>query len=71
MYIYTDDRSDVDMLITFKDTNNERHIRRIFHYAKKGVHYVFHPIVWISNQSMVAGATTKLLSEKDLVHKVQ
>jgi hypothetical protein len=33
--IYMDTRSEVGMIITFKDVNNARHIRHIFNFVKQ------------------------------------
>ena len=35
--IFMDNRSAVDMSVTFKDTKNAHHIRRHFHFVKQGV----------------------------------
>ena len=71
IHIYMDNRSAVDMSITFKDTKNSRHIRRRFHFVKQGVEDEWHLLVWLSNVAMVADGMTKVLPKKDLLHKVQ
>jgi hypothetical protein len=43
--IYMDNRSAVDTSITFKNTKNARHIRRIFHVMKQGIQYEWHTLV--------------------------
>jgi hypothetical protein len=58
VYIYMDNRSAVDMNISFKDTKNARHIRRINHFVKQGVQDEWHTLAWIRNQSMVADRRT-------------
>ena len=64
--IFMDNRSAVDMSISFKDTKNARHIRRRFHFVKQGVEQNWHKLIWISNEFMVADVTTKILSKKPL-----
>jgi hypothetical protein len=63
--------SAVDMIITFKDMKNTRHVRRIFRVVKQCVQYEWPTLVMISNQSMVADGMAKCLAKKDLLHKIQ
>jgi hypothetical protein len=49
--IYMDNRSAVDMSITFKDIDNTMHISRTFYFVKQGVRDEWHTLVWISNKS--------------------
>ena len=69
--IFMDNKSAVDMSVTFKDTKNARHICRRFHFVKQGVEQNWHKLVWISNQYMVADVMTKTLQRKALEDQVQ
>jgi hypothetical protein len=69
--IYMNNRPSVDMSITFKDTKNAMYIMYRFYFVKQRVQNAGQPIVWISNQSMVADGMSKVLSKKDLLHKIQ
>ena len=64
--IFMDNRSAVDMSISFKDTKNARHIRRRFHFVKQGVEQSWHKLTWIRNEFMVVDMKTKILSKKPL-----
>ena len=66
-----DNRSAVDMSVTFKDTKNAHNIRRHFHFLKKGVDKKWHKLVWITNQFMCAGDLTKILQKNPLEDVVQ
>jgi hypothetical protein len=68
---YMDNRSAVDMRITFKDTMNVLHIRCIFNFMKQGIEDTWHTLVWIRNQSMVAEGMPNVLAKKDLLHTTQ
>ena len=61
-----DNKSAVDMSVSFKDTKNAHHIHRRFHFVKQGVEQMWHKLTWISNQFMVADVTTKTLCNKPL-----
>jgi hypothetical protein len=69
--IFMDNKSAVDMSVSFKDTKNARHIRRRFHFVKQGSEQNWHKLIWISNQFMVADVTTKILSQKSLESQTQ
>ena len=69
--IFMDNKSAVDMSVSFKDTKNARHIRRRFHFVKQGSEQNWHKLTWISNQFMVADVTTKTLSQKSLESQTQ
>ena len=69
--IFMDNRSAVDMSVTFKDTKNAHHIRRCFHFVKQGVDQKWPKLVWISNQFMCADIMTKILQKKPLEEMVQ
>jgi hypothetical protein len=66
-----DNRSSVDMSITLKDTKNNMHIRRKFHFVKQGIYYEFDTLVWIRKHSMVTDGMAKVLDKKYLMHKIQ
>jgi hypothetical protein len=69
--IFMDNKSAVDMSVSFKDTKNARHIRRRFHFVKQGVEQFWHKLKWISNQFMVADVMTKILCKKPLEDQTQ
>ena len=69
--IFMDNKSAVDMSVSFKDTKNARHIQRRFHFVKQGSEQNWHKLTWISNQFMVADVTTKTLSQKSLESQTQ
>ena len=69
--IFMDNKSAVDMSVSFKDTKNARHIRRRFHFVKQGVEQLWHKLKWISNQFMVADVMTKILCKKPLEDQTQ
>jgi hypothetical protein len=69
--IFMDNKSAVDMSVTFKDTKNARHIRRRFHFVKQGTEQNWHKLTWISNQFMVADVTTKILARKPMEDQTQ
>jgi hypothetical protein len=71
IHIYIDNRSALDISITFKYTTNARHVYHRFHFLKQGVEQECHLLVWLSNLAMVADAMTKSFPKKDLLHKVQ
>ena len=64
--IIMDNKSAVDMSVSFKDTKNARHIHHRFHFVKQGVEQMWHKLTWIRNQFMVADVTTKTLCNKPL-----
>ena len=45
--ILMDNKSAVDMSISFKDTKNACHIHRGFHFVKLGVEQLWHKLIWI------------------------
>ena len=57
--ILMDNKSAVDMIVSFNDTKNACHIRHRFHFVKQGVEQLWHKLNWIRNQYMVADVTTK------------
>ena len=61
-----DNKSAVDMSVSFNNTKNAHHIRHRFHFVKQGVEQMWHKLTWISNQFMVADVTTKTLCNKPL-----
>jgi hypothetical protein len=61
--IFMDNKSAVDMSVTFKDTKNSRHIRRRFHFVKQGTEENWHCLTWISNEFMLADVMTKILQK--------
>ena len=61
-----DNKSAVDMSVSFKDTKNAHHICRRFHFVKQGVEQFWKKLKWISNQYMVADVMTKTLCNKPL-----
>ena len=69
--IFMDNRSAVDMSVTFKDTKNARHIRRRFHFVKQGQDTKWHKLTWISNLFMLADVMTKILTRKSLEDQLQ
>ena len=69
--ILMDSKSDVDMSVSFKDTKNAHHIHRRFYFVKQGVEQLWHKLIWISNQYMVADVTTKILCKKPLEYQTQ
>ena len=62
-----DNKSAVDMSLTFKDTKNSRHIRRRFHFVKQGTEEKWHSLTWISNEFMLADVMTKILQKAVMV----
>ena len=69
--ILMDNKSAVDMSISFKDTKNAHHIHHRFHFVKQGVEQLWHKLIWISNKIMVADVTTKNLCKKTLEDQTQ
>ena len=69
--IFMDNRSAVDMSLTFTDTKNAHHIRRRFHFVKQGAEQNWHKLTWISNEFMVADVKTKILQKKPLEDQVK
>ena len=69
--ILMDNKSAVDMSVSFKDTKYARNIHRRFHFVKTGVEQLWHKLIWISNQYMVADVTTKILCNKPLEDQTQ
>ena len=69
--IFMDNKSAVDMSMSFKDTKNAWHIQRQFHFVIQGSEQNWHKLVWNSNQFMVADVTTKILSQKLLESQAQ
>ena len=69
--ILMDNKSAVDMSVSFKDTKNAHHIHCRFHFVKQGVEQLWHKLIWISNQYMVADVTTKILCKKPLEDQAQ
>ena len=69
--IFMDNKSAVDMSVSFKDTKNACHIHIRFHFVKQGVEQLWHKLRWISNQYMVADVMTKILCKKPLEDQSQ
>ena len=59
------------MSVSFNDTKNAHHIHRRFHFVKQGVEQLWHKLMWISNQLMVADVTTKNFCKKPLDDQTQ
>ena len=71
VHIFMENKSAVDMSLSFKDTKNAGHIHRRFHFVKQGVGQLWHKLRWISNQYMVAAVMTKILCKKPLEDQTQ
>ena len=69
--ILMDNKSAVDMSVSFKDTKNAHHIHRRFHFVKQGVEKFWQQLKWISNQYMVADVMTMILCKKPLEYQTQ
>ena len=69
--ILMDNKSAVDMSISFRDTKNAHHIHRRFHFVKQGVEQLWHKLIWISNQFMVAHVSTKTFCRNTLEYHTQ
>jgi hypothetical protein len=69
--IFMDNKSVIDMIITFKYTTNARHTRHIFHFVKQRIQYEWHTLIQISNQSIFADGMIKVLAKNDPLHKIQ
>ena len=69
--ILMDNKSAVDMSISFKDTKNVCHIHHRFHFVKQGVEQIWHKLIWIRNQFLVSEIATKTLCKKPLEYQTQ
>ena len=69
--ILMENKSAVDMSVSFKDTKNAHHIHCRFHFVKQGLEQLWHKLIWISNQYMVADVTTKPLCNKPLEYQTK
>ncbi len=59
--IFIDNRSAVDMVASFKDTQRTRHMMRRYHYVREGVESNQHALIWIPTNAQVADIGTKIL----------
>jgi hypothetical protein len=61
--IFIDNRSAVDMVVSFKDTQRSRHMTRRYHYVREGVEKNQHGLVWITTASQIADMEAKFLGK--------
>ena len=71
VYFFMDNKSAVDMSVTFKDTKNACHIQRRFNFVKQGTEQNWHKLTCIINQYMVADVTIKILARKPMEDQTQ